>query len=326
MNEKVPNQGLVELPGVGTAIGVAGGVPPTTVPTGPVNVPQLQRQLQKPRTLFSAILSIITGLMAICAMVPLFSVLFMLIWEGGKRVSLALFTQLPPQAGVKDVGGGIGNALIGTLVMVFLATLVTVPIGILVGAFLGELDPTSRTASAVRFLAKVLTGLPSVMAGLFIFAVVIVFTPNPYSALAGGMALALLMLPTVILTSEQAIRMVPHKMREAAYGMGATRTQVVLKITLPTAMPGILTGVMLAVARAAGETAPLLFTALFFDYWMTPRDLMRPTASLAVLIFNFSQSPFRNQVEIAWSASLVLVFLVLLANIAAQIYSRRQVR
>jgi phosphate transport system permease protein len=160
-----------------------------------------------------------------------------------------------------------------------------------------------------------------VLAGLFAYAAVVVLTGH-YSAPAGGAALALLMLPTVLLTAEQAIKMVPQRMREAAIGMGATKTQVVWHVTLPTALPGILTGVMLAVARAAGETAPLLFTALFSDYWLTTNP-MEPTPSLAVLIYDFATSPFPNQIEIAWSASLVLVFLVLLANIAAQLWGSR---
>src|SRR5262249_39756522 len=151
----------------------------------------------------------------------------------------------------------------------------------------------SKTATAVRFTAKVLSGLPSVLAGLFAYAAVVLLTGR-YSAVAGGIALALLMLPTILLTAEHAIKMVPQRMKEAAIGMGATPTQVVWSVILPTALPGILTGVMLAVARAAGETAPLLFTALFSDYWLT-RNPMQPTASLAVLIYDFSSSNFPNQ-------------------------------
>jgi phosphate transport system permease protein len=257
--------------------------------------------------------------MAAIAMVPLASVLIMLIWRGGERISLHLFTQLPPAAGM--TGGGIGNALIGTLLMVGIATLISTPFGILAAVFLAEFSPTSKTAVAVRFVIKVLSGLPSVLAGLFAYAAVVV-TMGRYSALAGGIALAILMLPTILLTAEQAIKMVPMRMREAAIGMGCTQTEVVWHVVLPTALPGILTGVMLAVARAAGETAPLLFTAMFSDYWLTLNP-MEPTASLAVLIFDFSTSPFRNQIEIAWAASLVLVFLVLLANVAAQVWTAR---
>ena len=159
---------------------------------------------------------------------------------------------------------------------------------------------------------------------MFAYGAVVLVTGG-FSAVAGGMALAMLMLPTVMLTAEDAIRMVPGKIREAAIGMGATPTQVIWHVMLPTALPGILTGVMLAVARAAGETAPLLFTALFSNYWPQRRhvDLMQPTASLAVLIYNFSGMPFENQIEMAWAAALVLVLLVLTANLIGQSFSRR---
>jgi phosphate transport system permease protein len=180
----------------------------------------------------------------------------------------------------------------------------------------------------VRFAAKVLTGMPSVLAGVFAYAAV-VLTMGGFSAPAGGVALAVLMLPTVLLTAEEAIRMVPVKMKEAAIGMGATDAQLLTRIVLPTAMPGILTGVMLAVARAAGETAPLLFTALFSNYWLVDAhgaNLMRPTASLAVLIYNFSAMPFPNQLELAWAASLVLVVMVLAFNIVGQVLSRNRHR
>jgi phosphate transport system permease protein len=262
--------------------------------------------------------------MAVAAMVPLVSVLAMLLWRGGERLAtngLTLFTKLPPPASRDPAEpGGIGNALLGTLIMVAIATLISVPFGILAAVFIGELNPKSYTAEAVRFTAKVLSGLPSVLAGLFIFAAVVLLTGR-YSAVAGGMALALLMLPTIILTAEQAIKMVPQRMREAAIGMGCTKTQVVWQVVLPTARPGILTGVMLAVARAAGETAPLLFTALSSDYWLTTANVRKPTASLAVLIYDFSSSPFPPQILIAWAASLVLVVLVLCANVAAQLWT-----
>jgi phosphate transport system permease protein len=267
-------------------------------------------------------MSIAAGVMTMIAMVPLFSVLIMVIVRGGRRLGPALFTDLPPAAGM--TGGGIGNALLGTLLMVGIASLIAVPVGILAAVFLSEFGPDSKTASLVRFTAKVLSGLPSVLAGLFAYAAVVIVT-GTYSAPAGGIALSLLMLPTVLLTAEQALKMVPLRMKEAAIGMGATRTQVVWRVLLPTAIPGILTGVMLAVARAAGETAPLLFTAMSSDYWLT-RKPMEPTASLAVLIYDFSSSPFRNQIEIAWAASLVLVVLVLFANIGAQLWSGRSKR
>ncbi len=192
--------------------------------------------------------------------------------------------------------------------MVGLASLISIPLGVLSAVFLAELGPNSRLAQVARFATKTLTGLPSILAGVFAYAVV-VLTTGTYSAPAGALALAVLMLPTVALTAEEAIKAVPKITRDAAYGMGCTRSQVIWKVLLPTAMPGILTGVMLAVARAAGETAPLLFTALFSSFWLfdggVPR-LMQPTASLAVLIYNFSGMPFENQIELAWAASLVL--------------------
>ena len=261
---------------------------------------------------------------AIFASVPLFSVLYMLIVRGGSRLSWEVLTELPP-AGF-EMGGGFGNAIAGTVVMVGLAGLISVPVGIAAAVFLAELGPNSRLASAVRFGAKTLTGLPSILAGVFAYASVVLVT-GTYSAPAGAIALAVLMVPTVVLTAEEAMKMVPRITKDAAYGMGCTRSQVIWKIVLPTALPGMLTGVMLAVARAAGETAPLMFTALFSAYWLVEQGgirLMRPTASLAVLIYNFSGMPFENQIELAWAASLVLVMIVLFINIASRLLGRRR--
>ncbi len=263
--------------------------------------------------------------MTLLALVPLFSVVLMLLWRGGQRLSLAIFTQLPPAP--LEQGGGFGNAIVGTLIIVGLAVLMSVPVGLLTAIYLAQAKE-SRLAQMVRFCAKVLTGFPSILAGVFAYGA-IVLTTGGYSAIAGAVALSILMLPTIILTSEDAIRMVPASMKDAAIGMGATRTQTVWMVLLPTAIPGILTGVMLAVARAAGETAPLLFTALFSNYWLWSHgraELMQPTASLAVLIYNFAGMPFQNQVELAWAAALVLVLLVLAANLIGQSLSSRQIQ
>jgi phosphate transport system permease protein len=302
---------------------------------GPLIPPQedfsdLPRSLRRPRALFSWAMSVMTGVMTFAALVPLFSVLYLLITRGGKTLGLATFRELPPAA--LAPGGGFGNAIVGTVVMVGIAALISVPFGILAAIFTSEFGPDTRTAQAVEFCAKVLTGLPSILAGVFAYAAVVVVTGG-FSAPAGGIALAILMLPTVLLTAEEAIKRVPPKMREAAIGMGATPTQVVTRVVLPTALPGVATGVMLAVARAAGETAPLLFTALFSDYWIsrtspeflpkTLGELMKPTASLAVLIYNFSGSPFDNQIDLAWAAALVLVAIVLIVNVAGRALARR---
>ena len=286
--------------------------------TSEIDLPNLEKSLRHPRTAFSAALSIIALALSIIAILPLGSVLVMLIYRGSQYVSIHLFTQLPPAAMMP--GGGIGNALLGTLVMVGVASFLSVPVGILGGVYLAEFGPETRTATAVRFSAKVLTGLPSILAGVFAYALVVT-AMGKFSAFAGGVALSILMLPIVMLTAEQAIRMVPHRMREAAIGMGCTPSQAVWKVILPAARPGLLTGVMLAVARAAGETAPLLFTAMFSDYWI--HRLAEPTASLAVLIYDFSGQPYPNLIGFAWSASLVLVLIVLSLNIIAQVYLRR---
>jgi phosphate transport system permease protein len=300
------------------------------VTPAPEDFSDMQRSLRRPRSLFSWAMSVLTGTMTFAALIPLFSVLYLLITRGGKQLGMATFRELPPAA--LAPGGGFGNAIVGTVVMVGIAAAISVPFGILAAIFTAEFGSETRTAAAVQFCAKVLTGLPSILAGVFAYAAVVVLTGG-FSAPAGGIALALLMLPTVLLTAEEAIKRVPPKMREAAIGMGATPTQVVLRVVLPTALPGVATGVMLAVARAAGETAPLLFTALFSDYWIsrsapeflpkTLGELMKPTASLAVLIYNFSGSPFDNQIDLAWAAALVLVVIVLLVNVAGRALSRR---
>jgi phosphate transport system permease protein len=294
-------------------------------PFAGVDFSQLERSLRRPRTLMDFSLNAVVTGMTLFALVPLFSVVIMLLWRGGRKLSLAVFTQLPPAP--LEQGGGFGNAIIGTLIIVLLAVALSVPIGLMTAIYIAQ-TKESKVAEVVRFSAKVLTGFPSILAGVFAYGVIVLATGG-YSAIAGAVALSILMLPTIILTSEDAIRMVPSRMKEAATGMGATTTQTVWMVLLPTAIPGILTGVMLAVARAAGETAPLLFTALFSNYWLWSHgraELMQPTASLAVLIYNFASMPFENQVELAWAAALVLVLLVLAANLIGQSLSSRQIQ
>jgi phosphate transport system permease protein len=293
-------------------------------PFADIDLSDLERSLRRPRTLLDFLLSGIVTTMTLFSLIPLFSVVLMLLWRGGKKLSVAIFTELPPAP--LEQGGGFGNAIVGTLVIVAVAVLMTVPFGLLTAIYLAEAED-SRLSGIVRFCAKVLTGFPSILAGVFAYGAIVLVTGG-YSAVAGAVALSILMLPTIVLTAEDALRMVPGPMRDAAIGMGATKTQVVWMVLLPTALPGILTGVMLAVARAAGETAPLLFTALFSNYWLWSRghaNLMQPTASLAVLIYNFAGMPFPNQVELAWAAALVLVLLVLSANLIGQSLSANRV-
>ena len=272
------------------------------------------------RALKSKFLTIGAWLIALLGAIPLFSVIYMLVVKGGARLGLELFTELPP-AGF-ELDGGIGNAIQGTLVTVGLAALISIPIAIFAAIYLAELRPHSKISDTARFLSKVLTGFPSILAGVFVYAAVVLLM-GTYSALAGGIALAVLMLPTVTLTAEGAMRMVPQRMKDAAIGMGCTNAQVVWKVTLPTALPSVVTGIILSVARVAGESAPLLFTALFSNYWL--RSLTEPTASLSILIYNFSSMPFENQIELAWAASLVLVIIVLGFNILSRFIGRPQV-
>jgi phosphate transport system permease protein len=292
----------------------------------------LQKSLRRPRTLFSFLMTAVVAGLTLLALAPLFSVVYMLVARGLSKLSLSDFTSLPPA--VLEEGGGFGNAVVGTLLIVLIATAISVPFGIMGAIYLGEVaSPDSRLARATRFSAKVLTGFPSILAGVLAYGVIVRATG--FSAWAGGAALSLLMIPTIMLTAEEAIRMVPAKIREAAIGMGATSTQTIWRVMLPTAMPGILTGIMLAIARAAGETAPLLVTALFSNNWPWTRcsdcllgyklDLSGPSPSLAVLIYNFSSSFDDNQKDMAWAAALVLVFMVLTLNLVGQAFSRRTV-
>jgi phosphate transport system permease protein len=283
----------------------------------PLHRPRLERQLFEIRAMKSLLLTVLTWAAALLASVPLFSVIYMLLLHGGVRLDWEALSALPP-AGF-ETGGGFGNAIVGTLVMVLISTALSVPIGILAALYLAILGPQSRLAAVARFLAKVLTGFPSILAGVFAYATVVLWM-GTYSAWAGGIALAVLMLPTVTLAAEEAMKQVPQRMKDAAYGMGCTRSQVIWKVVLPTSLPGVLTGVILAVAGAAGESAPLLFTALFSNYYLS--ELGEPTASLSILIYNFSGMPFENQIQLAWAASLVLVLIVLVFNILARLIGR----
>jgi phosphate transport system permease protein len=266
------------------------------------------------RSLGNRVLTVLCIALSFAALIPLASILYLVIKNGVELLGWSIFTQLPPAAGM--TGGGFGNAVVGTLIMVGLGLGLSAPPGILAAIYICEYEPNGRLAAITRFTAKMLTGIPSIICGVFAFAAVVLAT-GKFSALAGGVALAVLMLPTILLTSEQALLGVQRAYREASYGLGATRFQTIGRIVLPEAMPAIMTGVMLAVARAAGETAPLVFTALFSQFWMS--SLMEPTASLSVLIYNFSTMPFEYQVKMAWTASLVLVLLVTATNVTAQL-------
>ncbi len=290
--------------------------PPSIRPRRPAGMDLTRKP--RLRSAFSRGMDILISLVTLGALVPLVSVLYMVVKRGAGNFRWSMLWQLPPAAGTD--GGGFGNALVGTLILVSIGALASIPVGILTAIFLTEYSAGSKSARIIRFCAKILSGLPSILAGVFIFGV-LVATTHTFSVLAGGLALGILMLPIIILATEEALLRVPHFLREASLALGANRTQTVLHITLPAASSTIITGVMLAVARAAGETAPIIFTALFTSYWIS--SLHEPTASMAVLIYNFSSVPYDNMVNMAWTASFVLIVIVLVTNIVSHLVASR---
>ena len=219
------------------------------------------------RNISSRALSFLAALFAAIAVLPLILVLGYVLVQGGSKISLALLTQLPPPPGLED--GGIANAIVGTLVVTAIAALIAVPVGVGGGIFLAEYSRSGWFAQFIRFGTNVLAGVPSIIAGVFIYGTIVtsrILFGNAYSAVAGGMALAVLMLPTVIKTTDEGLKLVPDDLRRGALGVGASRFVTVVRITLPAALTPIATGVVLGVARAAGETAPLIFTALFSPF------------------------------------------------------------
>lgn len=279
------------------------------------------------RILGNNFFNVLCGGLSFLTLIPLLSLLYLVLKNGLPLLRWDVLTGLPPVPGMP--GGGIGNALVGTLLMVAIAVALAAPLGILSAIYLSEYARASRLSQTVRFVAKLLTGIPSIICGIFAYTVIVLpktgwfsWLPSGFSAWAGGFALAVLVLPTILLTAEQALLAVPRAHREASFGLGATTFQTIWRVVLPDSLSAIMTGVMLAVARAAGETAPLIFTALFSQYWI--QSLNEPTASLAVLIYNFSTMPYEHQVQMAWTASLVLVVLVTLANVSAQIAFRKK--
>lgn len=269
------------------------------------------------RNRLNRLFTTVASLFAAIAVLPLFLVLIFVLIQGGRLLSLQLFTQLPPAPGLE--GGGIGNAVLGTLLVTLIASLISIPIGVGGGVYLSEYSSQGWFSRFVRFGNDVLAGVPSIISGVFVYGLIVAtrfFFDQSYSAMAGGIALAVLMLPTVIKTTDEGLKLVPQEMRWGAYGVGASRFVTISRIVLPAAFTPIATGIVLAIARAAGETAPLIFTALFSPFW--PEGVFNPIATMSVLIYNFAIMPYDAQNELAWAASFVLVILILLANLLAR--------
>ncbi|QBE69076.1 Phosphate transport system permease protein PstA [Synechococcus sp. WH 8101] len=288
-----------------------------TVSSSARPIPDLSYKPGLQRNLLSRLLTLIAGLFSAICVLPLVLVLAYVLIMGGGKISLALFTQLPPPPGLE--GGGIGNAIIGTIIVSIIAGLIAIPVGVGGGIFLAEYSKGGSFAQFIRFGTNVLSGVPSIIAGVFIYGIIVstrIFFGNSYSALAGGIALSILMLPTVIKTTDEGLKLVSDDLRRGALGVGASRFVTIVRITLPTAFTPIATGVVLSIARAAGETAPLIFTALFSPFW--PEGIFNPIASLSVLIYNFAIMPYQAQNELAWAASFVLVVFILAMNLFAR--------
>lgn len=259
-------------------------------------------------------LSILT---VVIVLAPLFAIFAYLVYKGIGSINLAFLTQTPKPVG--EVGGGMANAIAGTALILGIASLLGVPFGIGAGVFLSEYG-RNRFGDAVRFVSDVLNGVPSIVIGIVAYGLVVVRQKH-FSALAGGVALAIMMIPTIARTTEQMLLLVPQAIREAAYGLGVSRWRTTLSITLRTATSGIITGVMLAFARVAGETAPLLFTAFGNQFWNW--KLNQPTAALSLQIYTYALSPFDDWHRQAWAGALVLITLIVGAVAAVRIVVRR---
>ncbi len=274
---------------------------------------------ERRRRATSLVMLALTGVAAALTVLPLLLIFFHLLREGLSAVDLDFFTKAPAPVG--EAGGGVGNGIVGTLLVVGLAGLIGLPIAIGAGLYLAE--STGRVADGIRFVTDVMNGIPSIVVGIFVWAWV-VRSMGTFSALAGGVALAIMLLPMVTRTTEEMVRLVPSELKEGGLALGFTRWRTTLGIVLPAARSGILTGVLVALARIAGETAPLLFTALGSNYWNWNLD--EPIAALPMQIFQYAISPYEEWHRLAWAGSLLLIALVLAVSLAARFLIRSPYR
>ena len=269
------------------------------------------------RNIVNNSLTLLSALFSIVAITPLVLVLGYIIIKGASKISIDLFRQLPPAVGLD--GGGIGNAILGTVIVTSIAAMIAIPFGVGGGIYLAEYAREGSFSKFIRFGTNVLAGVPSIITGVFVYDIIVsskLLFGSSYSAIAGGMALSILMLPTVIKTTDEGLKLVPDNLRKGSLGVGASKFVTITRITLPMAFTPIATGIVLSIARAAGETAPLIFTAGFSQHWPTAGNLLSgQIATLSVLIFNFSQEPYEVQRELAWAASFILVVFIFTINI-----------
>jgi phosphate transport system permease protein len=269
------------------------------------------------RNAINNVMLTLTGVCAVATSSTLLLVLGYLLYNGGKSLNLSFFTNLP--VGQGETGGGIANAIVGSAEMVALASLIGIPVGLMAGVYLSEFSGKTF-GFLIRYTADLLNGVPSIVIGLFAWTVVVV-PMKTFSALAGGVALSLMLIPITARNTEQFLQEVPRTMREGALALGASRWRAIASVIIPAARKGIMTGIILGVARISGETAPLLFTALGNQFWNT--GLNQPTASLPVVIYTYATAPYESWHQQAWAAGLVLLGLVLVANISARLIVSR---
>jgi phosphate transport system permease protein len=272
------------------------------------------------RKALSHTIVVLCALSVVVALIPLALILFYVISQGISSLNLGFFAQMPKPVG--EPGGGMANAIVGTLIVVGLGAVFAVPIGILSGIYAAEYSGT-YLASTVRFAADTLNGVPSIVIGVFVYAIA-VLPFKAFSALAGGIALGIMMIPLIMRTTEELLRLVPTSLKEGALALGATRGRAVFTVVLPAALPGIFTGILLALARIAGETAPLLFTSFNNRFFST--DVSQPISTLTVQVFTYAIAPYPDWHRQAWAGALVLVSIVVICSILARLATARMER
>jgi phosphate transport system permease protein len=272
------------------------------------------------RTAANYFISGLSILATILVILPLVAILFYLVYKGASSLNLAFFTHIPAPVG--EEGGGMANSIVGSGIVLLVASLMGVPIGIAAGVYLAEFGRGKALAVAVRFTADVLNGVPSIVMGISVYSLIVIQQKH-FSALAGGVALAIMMVPTITRTTEEMLATVPHAIREAALGLGVPKWRTAVSVSLRTASPGIITGCMLAFARVAGETAPLLFTAFGNQFWSL--KLTEPIAALPLQIYVYALSPYDEWHRLAWAGSLVLIVLIMVSVTLVRIFANRGV-
>jgi phosphate transport system permease protein len=269
------------------------------------------------RKLLSGVVVFLCATAVVVALIPLAFVFFYVIRQGFSSLNWDFFTKMPKPVG--ESGGGMANAIVGTLILIGIASAIAIPVGIIAGVYLSEYSK-KPFATLVRFTADVLNGVPSIVIGIFAYSLAVLPVKH-FSALAGGLALGFMMIPIITRTTEELLNLVPGTLREGALALGATRARAAFSVMLPAALPGIMTGILVALARIAGETAPLLFTAFNNRFWST--DLRQPIASLTVQIFAYAISPYDDWHRQAWAGALVLVAVVFIFSVLARVVTRR---